>query len=168
VTWRLSTAWSSRYQDSLFRWVYHHRRYSLADDITQTVFVTAFKKSTPSASVLFAAGCFASPEPGLRRAPPPEAPPSHRPGCDPREDQDKELLESLPMINPSRRSGRKTEQEKLVRDGLERLPKPFASAHLVDMEGLDYQEVAKVINVPLGTVRPFGGADPVPQGAGGG
>jgi RNA polymerase sigma-70 factor (ECF subfamily) len=65
------------------------------------------------------------------------------------------MLENLPDHRPFPEAVvEKREQEKLVRDSLERLPKSFREVlTLVDMEGLDYQEVAEAIGVPLGTIK---------------
>lgn len=143
------------YQDSLYWWVYSlvHDE-AQADDIAQSTFITAYQKLQ-----IFRGGSFKSwlftiarnrSFDQLRQM-------KRRPSVrldDPAED-DRDRLELLPDVaSLPEETLLAAEQAKLVEQMIHRLPDAFQQViRLIDMEGLDYQDAAKILNLPLGTIK---------------
>ncbi|GAB4140583.1 MAG: RNA polymerase sigma factor RpoE [Planctomycetaceae bacterium] len=64
-----------------------------------------------------------------------------------------EPIDSHPVSHPSH-SLEVTEQQALVRQGLAQLSEDFRTVLVLkEMEGLKYDEIAEIVNCPIGTVR---------------
>jgi RNA polymerase sigma-70 factor (ECF subfamily) len=145
------------YQDSVYRWVYRLvNEPELAEDITQTVFLTAFQKLNTFRDGSFKGWLFRIARnesyDELRRR-------KRRPSVSLQqplwEDESQELGEILPDNVPAPEEVvEQHEQRRLVQRTLERLPKEQREVlALVDMSEMDYQEAAQVLGVPIGTIK---------------
>ena len=143
------------HQDGVFRWVvslvYDDM---LAEDITQWTFVTAFEKLSTFRGGSFRAWLFRiarnrSFDEMRRRK-------NHAAvSLDDSTDSDHDRLEVLPDGSPLPEEELiKIEQAAMIENLLSRLPETFQQTlRLIDMEGMDYQEAADVLGLPLGTVK---------------
>lgn len=143
------------HQDSLYGWVVSIvNDEAQADDITQATFITAYEKLSTYRSGSFKAWLFTIARnrslDELRRR-------KRRPtfSLDDAGEDDHDRLNLMPDHEP-------TPEERLLAaeqaEGIERLlgTLPELSQQvlrLIDMEGLDYLDAARVLNLPLGTVK---------------
>lgn len=81
----------------------------------------------------------------------------HQPLSLTEEDEDGEALGERDVPDESEQPARTVEQrelQRLVHEGIGRLPEDFrAIIVLYDLRGLSYQEIAEVLDIPLGTVK---------------
>jgi RNA polymerase sigma-70 factor, ECF subfamily len=144
-----------RYQDSLYGWVVSIvNDEAQADDITQATFIAAYEKLHTYRSGSFKAWLFTIARnrslDELRRR-------KRRPTLylDDAGEDDRDRLELLPDHAPTPEERLlASEQTERIERLLGSLPEMFQQVlRLVDMEGLDYQDTARVLNLPLGTVK---------------
>jgi len=145
------------YQDRLYGWVFSLvKDESLADDLTQAAFILAYEKLNTFRGGSFRAWLFKIGRnlsfDELRRK-------KRHPWIsldEPLvEGGTRGLLDLIPDPGQSPEwAVEKAEQAAWVNQLLQRLPEGFQQAlRLVDMEGMDYQEAAEVLGLPLGTVK---------------
>jgi len=143
------------HQGSLYWWVYSLvSDEAQAEDITQSTFITAYEKLHTFRGGSFKAWLFTIARnrsyDELRRN-------KRHPTFsleEPVEDGH-ERLELLPDSTPLPEEALlASEQSERIEQMLSRLPDVFQQVvRLIDMEGLDYQNAAKILNLPLGTVK---------------
>lgn len=143
------------HQDGVFRWVVSLVYDDMfAEDITQWTFVTAYEKLSTFRGGSFRAWLFRIARnrsyDELRRRK------NHASlSLDGAAEDERDRLEMLPDGNPLPEEEMiKIEQAAAVEALLSRLPESFQQPlRLIDMEGMDYQEAADVLGLPLGTVK---------------
>jgi RNA polymerase sigma-70 factor (ECF subfamily) len=147
----------STFQDSLYGWVFSLvKDEALADDITQLTFITAYQKLS-----LFRGGSFRSwlfkiarnrSFDEMRRA---KRHPTIPLEGSSEEAEDRDMLSFLPNTAPLPEDVFiAAENAFLIERVLEQMPDAYQQVlRLVDMEDMDYQEAAEVLNLPLGTVK---------------
>lgn len=143
------------YQDSLYWWAFSLvKDEAVADDIVQSTFIAAYERlgSFRGGSLkgwLFTIVRNRSYD-ELRRT---KRHPSLR--LEEPSENDLSALELIPDSIPSPEDFLITiEQGEMIDQMLNRLPDAFQQVvRLIDMEGLDYQEAADILGLPLGTVK---------------
>lgn len=143
------------HQDSLYWWAYSLvNDEALAEDITQSTFITAYEKLRTFRSGSFKAWLFTIARnrsyDELRRK-------KRRPSVS-LEDTKEEghgwqetLRDSAPLPEDALLV---SEQSEIIECIISNLPEVFQQVvRLVDLEGLDYQDVAKILDLPIGTVK---------------
>lgn len=150
------------YQGRLYWWVYSLvRDEDLADDVTQATFIAAYQKLDTFRGGSFRGWLYKiARNRGLdeirRKKRHPlislDAPPEKEEQSD---GDSYEMLSRIPNDAPHPEDAAiQSEQAQQIRRVLETLPEPFREVLvLVDLNGLDYLEVAALLNLPLGTVK---------------
>jgi RNA polymerase sigma-70 factor (ECF subfamily) len=143
------------YQDSLYRWAFSLvKDEAVAEDIVQSAFITAYERLSSFRGGSLKGWLFTIVRnrsyDELRRQ---KRHPSHR--LEESSENDLSALEVIPDSIPNPEDYLiTTEQEELIDRMLNRLPDVFQQVvRLIDMEGLDYQEAANILGLPLGTVK---------------
>jgi RNA polymerase sigma-70 factor, ECF subfamily len=143
------------HQDSLYGWVVSLvNDDALADDITQSVFITAYEKLSSFRGGSFRAWLFKiARNRSFDEMRWKKRHPSFSLDEDPEDDQS--LHSILPDHAPLPEDALiDAEQAGQIERMINRLPEVFQQVlRLVDMEGMDYQEAADVLDLPLGTVK---------------
>lgn len=143
------------HQDNLYWWVYSLvKDEAQAEDIAQLTFITAYEKLHSFRSGSFKAWLFTIARnlsyDELRRK-------KRRPSfsLDTSEDDDLDHMELLPDGAPlPEESLLASEQAEMVERMLSSLPVVFQQVvRLIELEGLEYHDAAKILNLPLGTVK---------------
>jgi RNA polymerase sigma-70 factor (ECF subfamily) len=145
------------HQDSLYWWILSLvEDHAIAEDITQVTFITAYEKL-----VTFRDGSFRSwlykiarnlSIDELRRM---KRRRTVRLDTTPDEEDDRDLYVTIPnhTLLPEE-AVIQAEQAETVNRLLNALPKNYSQIlRLVDMDGLDYQDVADLLHLPMGTVK---------------
>ena len=145
------------YQDSVYRWVYRLvGDPSLAEDLSQMVFITAYQKLSSFRYGSFRSWLFRIAQnesyDELRRRKRRSSVSLEQTLWD---DQDRELIDTLEGDDPAPEElVEKHEREQLIHGLLQHLPEEHRQVlTLVDMEDMDYQEAAETIGVPIGTIK---------------
>jgi RNA polymerase sigma-70 factor (ECF subfamily) len=145
------------FQDSLYWWVFSLvNDEALAEDITQATFIKAYEKLPLFRGGSFKAWLFMIARnrsfDELRRV---KRHPALRLDAPQDEPDERELLAVLPNHEPQPEEALiESERANLVTRQLALLPEPFQHVlRLVDMEGMEYQEAAEVLGLPLGTIK---------------
>ena len=145
------------YQDGLYQWVYYLVGDSAqAEDLTQSVFLTAYEKLHTFRGDSFRAWLFRIARNRsydlLRRR---RSHPMISLDQTASEDDDREMLDNLPDEAPDpEKLVERREQKQAIQLLLDRLPADHRHAlELVDMNELDYQEAAFVLGIPMGTLK---------------
>ena len=143
------------HQDSLYWWAYSLvNDEALAEDITQSTFITAYEKLSTFRSGSFKAWLFTIARnrsyDELRRK-------KRRPSVSLEDatDENHGLLETLydSALLPED-ALLVSEQSKMIECMIHSLPEAFQKVvRLIDLEGLDYQDAAKILDLPIGTVK---------------
>lgn len=143
------------HQDSLYWWVVSLvKDQTQAQDITQSAFITAYEKLNTFRKGSFKAWLFTiarnrSYDELRRRKRCPSL------SLDETVEDDRDWLELLPdSALPPEETLIASEQSELVEQMIRSLPEVFQQVvRLIDLEGLDYQDAAKILSLPLGTVK---------------
>ena len=144
-----------QHQNSLYWWVFSLvNDEAQAEDITQSAFITAYEKLHSFRSGSFKAWLFTIARnrsyDELRRK-------KRRPSfsLDDAGAEDRERFDLLPDGAPLPEEALlASEQSERIDQLIGRLPDAFQQVvRLIDIEGLDYQEAAEILNLPLGTVK---------------
>lgn len=143
------------HQDSLFWWAYSLvNDETLAEDITQSTFITAYEKLSAFRSGSFKGWLFTIARnrsyDELRRK-------KRRPSVSLEDatEEDHNWLETLrdSALLPED-ALLVSEQSEMIERMIRNLPEVFQQVvRLIDLEGLDYQDAAKILDLPLGTVK---------------
>lgn len=143
------------HQDSLYWWVFSLvNDEAQAEDITQMTFLTAYEKLHTFRGGSFKAWLFTIARnrsfDELRRR---KRLPSF--SLEDAGEDDRDLFDLLPDSAPLPEGTLlATEQSEMVEQMLNSLPVAFQQVvRLIDMEELDYQDAAKILGLPLGTVK---------------
>jgi RNA polymerase sigma factor (sigma-70 family) len=143
------------HQDNLYGWVYSLiKDEAQADDITQLTFITAYKKISTFRGGSFRAWLFtiarnrSIDEMRLKKRYPSVS-------LDDSPEDDRDLLSILPDGSPLPEDRLvSAERSKQVEKLLNCLSRVFQEVlWLVDIEGLDYQEAAQILGLPIGTLK---------------
>ena len=143
------------YQDSLYWWAFSLvKDEALAEDIVQSTFITAYERlsSFRGGSLkgwLFTIVRNRSYDELRRRKRHPSL------SLEEHTEDDLSILELIPDSIPNPEDFLITiEQGEMIDQMLNRLPDAFQQVvRLIDMEGLDYQDAADILGLPLGTVK---------------
>jgi RNA polymerase sigma-70 factor (ECF subfamily) len=150
------------YQDGLFRWVLSFvNDEDLAADLAQSTFITAYEKLSSFKGGSFRSWLFkiarnrSIDELRRQKRQPSISLDEDREAAGTGDDAELNLLSVIPGSDPLPQEILEQDQvAELIARLLESLPEGFRQVlHLVDMDGLDYSEVAKILNIPLGTVK---------------
>lgn len=143
------------HQNSLYWWVFSLvNDEALAEDITQMTFITAYEKLHTFRNGSFKAWLFT-----IARNRSYDAFRRRKRlllfSLDDAGEDDRDRFDQLPDSAPLPEGTLlATEQSEMIEQMLNRLPDVFQQVvRLIDMEGLDYQDAAKILGVPLGTVK---------------
>ena len=143
------------HQGSLYWWAYSLvKDEAAAEDIVQSTFITAYERLGSFRGGSFKGWLFTIVRnrsyDELRRR-------KRHPSLSLEEPSENDLsaLELIPDSIPNPEDYLiTTEQEELINQMLNQLPDVFQQVvRLIDMEGLDYQETANILGLPLGTVK---------------
>jgi len=145
------------YQDSLYNWVcYLVHDPNLAEDVTQTVFITAYEKISGFRNGSFRSWLFQIAKNrsiDLYRSQQRHPTISLNDTISDENEQDR--IEWLQDDSPPPdQQFEAQEQANMIQQLLQRLPEDYRNVLvLVDMHELDYEEAAQALRIPLGTVK---------------
>ena len=145
------------HQDPLYGWIYAMvKDDALADDLTQAALITAYEKLHTFRGGSFRAWLFTIARnrtiDEMRRK---KRFPAFSLDAPFEEEDPRSLLSFLADDHLQPEAAlEQAEQAELIDDLLEALPEPARQVlRLVDMDGMDYQEAAEVLRLPIGTVK---------------